>query len=433
MQTGKFTGKSRVLLLIAALLIFGCFHYWQTVSHIPHAVVSMVASHFRSSPTEADNPMLLHVPKTPGELPALSAWATSKLSTPGMVALLEHLNVNYVRVDESSHGIIDVVLGNRTDDEFAYISKHPLEDKPQFNNEQISHEDVLAAGSADAGICVPLVPAPPGVPEEEWVNSTASCHQDKDTKYVSRASFTHQVNPLDPGTKVWVAYQMVISGDHATVFGDTDQSSSTRTALWFTHLAFRHFQNGLVQMALLWRARQSTHLGEFLTNCSFVRVCSDYEGDQTNQTGPAIGMYSNALGRASLAANGVGPLSFAQIKSLKDPYLVGGPEYLNMGGDQFERALQFGYEFCCEGMGGGPWDYMTPTMAKNVAYEFYAYTVLHPEFLKSNPSWFAEHQEWRGRLREAGVQIPTGLITPSNVSQWVNYGRKLYPDTLDKT
>lgn len=144
-------------------------------------------------------------------------------------------------------------------------------------------------------------------------------------------------------------------------------------------------------------------------------------------------MYSNALGRASLAANGVGPLSFAQIKSLKDPYLVGGPEYLNMGGDQFERALQFGYEFCCEGMGGGPWDYMTPTMAKNVAYEFYAYTVLHPEFLKSNPSWFAEHQEWRGRLREAGVQIPTGLITPSNVSQWVNYGRKLYPDTLDKT
>lgn len=423
MQTGKVSGKDRASLVIVALMIFGVVHYWTSVSRLSHDLVSVVASHFRSSADETNNPMLLHAPEAPGVIPALSEWATSELGAPGMVSLLRHMGVNYVRVNESSHGIIDVVLANRTDDEFSYISKHPLKDMPVFNNMRLSREDALAAGLMGNDMCIPLAPPPAGVPVEEWMLSTASCHQDRNTKFVSRASFSHQVLPLDPGTKTWVAYQIVILGNHAIVYGDTDHAMTDRTSLWFKQSVFLHFKNGLVQMALMWRARQSLHLGQFLTNCSFVRICSDYEGDQYNET-------SNPLWNAGLKANGVGPMSFTQIKTLNDPYLVGGPEYPNMGGDQFERALQFGYEFCCEGEGGGPWNYMTPGMEKNVAYEFYAYTVLHPDFLKNNPRWFDDHQEWTERLREAGIWIPAGHVTLNDVDHWVQEGHKLYPYTL---
>ena len=261
---------------------------------------------------------------------------------------------------------------------------------------------------------------------------------------MSRARFDMVVHTI--GKPAHIAYQVLFRDGRAEVYGDTAQPGGAhRASVYFLATGvYGEIHDAVIQMALDWNARQNWNpwLADSLSGtptgrggCTFILYCGESKDfiRQDLHASSARGPL-NPLGLNVMALFGLKYVNYVDVHSLEDPYIKRIPVYPNMGGDQFERALQFGYEFCCEEYRhvGSTALYMTKGMAANVAYEFYAYTTLHPDFLAHNPEWFTDHAIWTARLREAGIRVPPGIVTQAAVNYWLIEGHKRYPDTLGR-
>lgn len=422
------TGRDFVAFLLTIALVFACIRYWPTISRWAHPSLHNSQNRY-SDEAQPQGAYLVQA----------SSWATDKaLTEPGMESLLGKLRVNYVVVHMDDDDIYAVTLGYRTDEEVNALIAYPLISDTALKGKSllVSAPDVEHGGAACAiRPEAAAVKLPPGGP---YYNSTsvsvADCIQDAASQYMSRVGYRLYVDRSHVKGNVTLAYQVFIRDGHLDVYGDVSgPGGATHASSRFETLVYTQFHNAVVQMALDWRSRQSSNpwVADMMAGCTFVRGCSDDEEALLQPTN-IHNLGETSVGNTGLSISGIKYATFLDVKTLTDTYIVGTPVYPNMGGDQFERALQFGYEYCCEEARHVESTalYMTKGMAANVAYEFYAYTAFHPEFLAHNPQWFTDHAIWTARLQEAGIRVPSGLVTQADVDRWAIEGRKRYPDTL---
>lgn len=410
---------------LAIVLAIACIRFWEPLAGWVH-------SHFSNESATA-NAVGTTNSSTGIQLSEASDWATNQArNDPGLSELLGKLRVNYVEVITKAGGVHLITLYNRTDDELMAITAAPLMSKYLTSGPHV----LVASPDHASGACsLTKLALSQGI-NNSSSTSVADCAQDGSSHYVSHARYMFEVEPVGPTDLIALSYLVIFRDGHVDIYGRNGSDHGVTNGQLFEQLVYPHIRNAVVQMALDWRARQAVNpwVAKLLNDCTFIHGCSENEKMLREVTDLHRMGGHNAFGKAVMAFNGIGPDDYIEIKTLEDPYIVGTPVFPNMGGDQFERALQFGYEYCCEGdsrtIVSTPASFLTKEMGENVAYEFYAYTSLHPDYLVNNPRWFVEHETWSVRLREAGIWIPPGLVTQADVKRWVNEGRSRYPETL---
>lgn len=379
-------------LLVSAVLwagILAMIHFWPR--HVSWRALAT------SAPTNATK--MTYLPRASEELTKLVA------NQPAFGVLVSRMRVNLVdiSVPPDNQGVGPLIeLKNRAADELQGLDANPNLDDEAFQ----------FPGSVDAvvdsfGTCHSHIPK----------NGVSTyCDATPLSEFVSRGSYTftfplHSVlkedfcSPVDLGNadpaclRRSVTYRLTFSDGAMRIYssGSTNQGGLAGGLFWL-------MENAVIAMSVDWRTQLSPVFYE-LNSCGFNPSCEN------------TGMLSYKLNNMGAAL--VWPVDLGFTYSEVDPdhlsmaYVRSTPEFVNWGGDQFERCLEAHYD---------PLAWNQPAIpvipSQTTPIETTGCTQLFPQYLLAHPDWFHEHPIWAIRFKVAGDKVPTGPITQADVDRY---------------